>query len=41
MLTLLKTDDHPGLQIWSGGSFVDVPPKHGTFIVNLGDMLER
>ena len=41
MLTLLKTDDHPGLQILSGGSFVDVPPKRGTFIVNLGDMLER
>ncbi len=41
MLTLLKTDEHPGLQIWSGGKFVDVPPRPGTFIVNLGDMLER
>ena len=41
MLTLLKTDEHPGLQIWSGGRFVDVPPRPGTFIVNLGDMLER
>ncbi len=41
MLTLLKTDDAPGLQIWSGGHFVDVPPRPGAFIVNLGDMLER
>ena len=41
MLTLLKTDEHPGLQIWSDGRFVDVPPKPDTFIVNLGDMLER
>ncbi|CAL8469967.1 g9509 [Coccomyxa elongata] len=41
MLTLLKTDDAPGLQIWSHGRFVDVPPKPGAFIVNLGDMLER
>ncbi len=43
MLTLLATDDAPGLQIWlhSAGRFVDVPPKPGAFIVNLGDMLER
>lgn len=41
MLTILKTDEHPGLQIWSGGRFVDVPPRSGTFIINLGDMLER
>ena len=41
MLTLLKTDQHPGLQIWSKGQFVDVPPRDGMFIVNLGDMLER
>lgn len=41
MLTLLKTDQQPGLQILSGGRFIDVSPKQGTFIVNLGDMLER
>ena len=41
MLTLLKTDEQPGLQIWLDGRFVDVPPRSGTFIVNLGDMLER
>ena len=41
MLTLLMTDEQPGLQIWSDGEFIDVPPKPGTFIVNLGDMLER
>jgi isopenicillin N synthase-like dioxygenase len=59
MLTLLATDDQPGLQILinkddvgdigdaSGESkdrecWIDVnPPPIGTFIVNLGDMLER
>lgn len=43
MLTLLATDDAPGLQIWleSAGRFVDVPPRKGAFIINLGDMLER
>ena len=41
MLTLLRTDQQPGLQILSQGQFIDVAPKQGTFIVNLGDMLER
>lgn len=41
MLTLLKTDDAPGLQIYSHGGWIDVPPKDGAFIINLGDMLER
>jgi isopenicillin N synthase-like dioxygenase len=41
MLTLLRTDQQPGLQIWTGGRFLDVPPKPGAFIINLGDMLER
>jgi hypothetical protein len=41
MLTLLRTDDVPGLQIHVGGRWLDVPPLPGCFIVNLGDMLER
>ena len=42
MLTLLLTDEHPGLQILSkDGCWIDVPPNPLSFIVNLGDMLER
>ena len=48
MLTLLLTDEQPGLQIWTPdtdtdttGHWVSVPPLPGSFIVNLGDMLMR
>ena len=43
MLTLLRTDDNPGLQVQvqPGGPWRPVAPKEGAFIVNLGDMLER
>ncbi|GFH20353.1 oxygenase-like protein [Haematococcus lacustris] len=42
MLTLLITDDQPGLQIhMPQHGWLDVPPRPGCFIVNLGDMLER
>ena len=42
MITLLLTDKHRGLQILTKESqWVDVPPRNGAFIVNLGDMLER
>ncbi len=52
MITLLATDDQPGLQILVNSEndnkkegeecWVDVaPPPLGTFVVNLGDMLER
>ncbi len=41
MLTILKTDEVPGLQIRLDGSWVDVQPIKDTFIINLGDMLER
>ena len=43
MLTLLATDDVPGLQLHlpAAGGWVDAKPLPGTFIVNLGDMLER
>jgi len=42
MLTLLATDDVPGLQIFNkDGKWINVDPIPGAFIVNLGDMLER
>lgn len=42
MITLLLTDNNPGLQILTkAGVWIDVPPKKNAFIVNLGDMLER
>jgi isopenicillin N synthase-like dioxygenase len=38
--TLLKTTG-PGLEVLNGaGEWIDVPPIPGTFIVNIGDMLE-
>lgn len=41
VLTLLVTDGTPGLQILKEGAWHDVPPMTGSFVVNLGDMLER
>ena len=50
MITLLATDEQPGLQIWTrgadsatdtGGGWLSVPPMPGAFIVNLGDLLMR
>ncbi len=40
-LTVLATDHNPGLQIHSGGKWQHVKPVPGTFVINLGDMLER
>lgn len=42
MLTLLKSDGEPGLQICTDGhTWRDVPPMKGAFHCNLGDMLCR
>lgn len=41
MLTILATDDTPGLQIQLGGKWIDVPPERGMFIINIGDLTER
>jgi isopenicillin N synthase-like dioxygenase len=41
LLTILAHDGTPGLQVRSGGGWIDVPAVDGTFVVNLGDMLER
>jgi isopenicillin N synthase-like dioxygenase len=40
MATLLLTDEHPGLQIYHKGEWIDVPPRPHSFVVNLGDMLQ-
>jgi isopenicillin N synthase-like dioxygenase len=41
LLTILGQDSHGGLQVQRGGTWVDVPPLAGSFVCNLGDMLER
>ena len=41
LLTILKQDAVGGLQIKSHGRWIDAPPVPGTFICNIGDMLER
>lgn len=41
VLTILGQDDVGGLQVKSGGRWVDAPPLPGTFVCNIGDMLER
>jgi isopenicillin N synthase-like dioxygenase len=41
LLTLLLQDDSGGLQVRTGGEWVDVPPVPGALVCNLGDMLER
>ena len=41
VLTILATDESPGLQIHTEGKWQHVKPVSGTFVINLGDMLER
>lgn len=41
LLTVLAHDGTPGLQVRADGEWIDVPAVDGTFVVNLGDMLER
>ena len=41
LITLLAQDHHGGLQVRSGGQWVDVPADPYVFVVNIGDMLER
>lgn len=41
VLTLLAQDDSGGLQVQNkAGEWIDAPPVDGTFVVNIGDMLE-
>jgi len=41
LLTLLAQDANGGLQVWSPAGWTDAPPIEGTFVANIGDMLDR
>lgn len=41
LITLLKQDLIGGLQVKSGGQWIDATPLENTFVCNIGDMLER
>jgi len=42
LLTILKQDDHGGLQVRSRShGWIAAPPLPGTFVCNIGDMLDR
>ena len=39
--TILAQGDAEGLQVEHGSDWIDVPPIAGTFVINIGDMMER
>ena len=41
LLTILKQDDVGGLEVKSKGHWIPAPPIPGSFICNIGDMLDR
>jgi isopenicillin N synthase-like dioxygenase len=41
LLTMLRQDTSGGLQVHAPSVWIDAPPIPGTFVCNLGDMLER
>ncbi|WP_394835024.1 isopenicillin N synthase family oxygenase [Pendulispora rubella] len=41
LLTILKQSDESGLQVRTAHGWIDAPPLPGTFLCNIGDMLER
>ena len=41
LLTILGQDDHDGLEVHAPTGWIEAPPIPGTFVCNLGDMLER
>ncbi|MDI1484779.1 2-oxoglutarate and iron-dependent oxygenase domain-containing protein [Polyangium sp. y55x31] len=41
LLTILRQDDAGGLQVKSGGRWIEAPPVPGSFVCNIGDMLDR
>jgi len=40
LLTILKQDQQGGLQVKTPSGWIDAPPIPGTFVCNIGDMLE-
>ena len=41
ILTILRQDNVGGLQVKSQGRWIEAPPIPGTFVCNIGDMLDR
>ncbi len=41
LLTILRQDEHPGLEVKSPKGWIEAPPIPGTFVCNIGDMLDR
>ncbi|HEY7486711.1 MAG TPA: 2-oxoglutarate and iron-dependent oxygenase domain-containing protein [Streptosporangiaceae bacterium] len=41
LLTLLAQDDNGGLQVHGRNGWIDAPPLPGTFVCNIGDMLDK
>jgi isopenicillin N synthase-like dioxygenase len=40
LITLLLQDEQGGLQVESRQGWIDVPPRAGTFVINIGELLE-
>jgi len=40
LITLLLQDDQGGLQVETPRGWIDVPPRFGTFVINIGELLE-
>ncbi len=41
LLTLLLQDGNEGLQVHTANGWIDAPPLPGTFVCNIGDMLDK
>ncbi|MEV6149741.1 2-oxoglutarate and iron-dependent oxygenase domain-containing protein [Nonomuraea sp. NPDC052129] len=41
LLTLLLQDGNEGLQVHTSSGWIDAPPLPGTFVCNIGDMLDK